>query len=89
MKKISNLSSKEDAVRSVVFCILVAVIVAFAYWCYQIQEYRDNPQVGVTPRGSAAAATANSQEYRKMAFEGAVVGFLLIYAVVRIYKRLY
>jgi len=89
MKKISNLSSKDDAVRSVVFCILVAVIVAFAYWCYQIQEYRDNKPTGVRPPFIAAADRRNAEVYRKMAFEGAVVGFLLIYAVVRIYKRLY
>ena len=71
---------KDNMVRAIVFTLLVGIIVAFGYWCHEIKEYRDN-----TTQGSAIDAA----EDREMAFEGAVVGFLLIYAVVHIYRELY
>ena len=71
---------KDNMVRAIVFTLLVGIIVAFGYWCHVIKEYRDNTNLG---------APLAAAEYREMAFEGAVVGFLLIYAVVHIYKELY
>jgi len=66
-------------VRVAVFAISVAIVVAFGYWCKEIQNFRDSG--GLIP-------AATSRAYRIMAFEGAVVGFLLIYAIVHIYKNL-
>jgi hypothetical protein len=66
-------------VRVAVFAISVAIVVAFGYWCKEIHNFKDSGGFG---------GAQDDSEHRRMAFEGAVVGFLLIYAIVHIYKNL-
>ena len=57
--------------------MLVAVLVAFDYWCYYVNERRKNhPYSPETPSDEKI-----SMDWQDTSFQAAVVGFLLIITV--------
>ena len=80
-----KMSSKEtnkfmNAHGAIVGLICCAIVVAFVYWCLEVNHQNSNDTV------SAAGLTefAKAINARQTAFEGAVVGFLMIFVIVYI-----
>ena len=77
-----KMSSKEtnkfmNAHGAIVGLICVAIVVAFVYWCIDINDQNKNDNLA----GNAYLRAVNG---RQSAFEGAVVGFLMIFVIVYI-----
>ena len=64
--------------------IVVAIVVAFGYWCHEVKRAEDAGAIGTN--GTAAATgtptdSVNANRRRDEAFQGAVAGFLLLFAL--------
>lgn len=78
-----KMSSKEtnkfmNAHGAIVGLICVAIVVAFVYWCIDVNEQNSNDN------NIASTNYIRAINGRQSAFEGAVVGFLMIFVIVYI-----
>ena len=71
--------------KIVAFAIGIAMIVAFVYWCIQVHDAENAEAVGSDGTGYLAgteeAKSVNANRRRKEAFQGAVVGFAILFAM--------
>ena len=63
--------------------IVVAIVVAFGYWCHEVKRAEDSSEYGSdgSPVTGPAADSVNANRRRDEAFQGAVAGFLLLFAL--------
>lgn len=76
----NNITGSHSLVAS---AIVVAMVVAFVYWCIQVRDAEDLGAYGSegTLTSAGAADSVNANRRRDEAFQGAIVGVLVLFAL--------